>query len=703
MAKGKTPPTGPVVYGFISPEGIGYPIQDGNYHAQWIFDNYDFIKKRYPDFPEPDKLKYMMVEDVRYELVRRGWIGVGMDWIVYIANLRKDKRQLIDAILMGVVNLPYKTKPVRVLDYSRDAMKTNPYNYDELEELEYYGSIQMPILYKIADVTQGSGFWITPNNDMHSIKGSHIEWIKNNVDILKKYFDVADTKDPGMLFMLAFQNGFVRFRTEYDDNDDPNFPDGKIISSISASDIGRIKSLPSMAKSMIAYSNQIDFYDMSNNAQMTVIPEEEVSKYTEYSSPDKRLKSNLKILLKLAKLKNEDEQPISAPKSEEIVDKGWISPDGKTYNTFHAFHAGWIAEHFDWLNDRVPLGNKQEVVRKSNEPYGAYHLRQLLIKAGWVAAYDAFRTINFFSNGDSRSLRNIEEAILLRQVPQKDFYSVQNINNDKLDTYTIEEIKESGMNKMASKTPEWVSGKPPIPGAITGDKGWISPEGETYVVNTTFHAGFIAQHFDWFKNKHHLDYSKEDVKAGSEEGGMAATLRNDIVRLGWVMVHKEWSGKFSFYTNGSSRSLENIQDAILLRKIQGLGSRIMVYDVQKNESIDYSTSQIMEEGLVVAKNLKNIKISQLDIRPAGCDYISLELDLIHKQHQQEDKDLLKFFFILDYILKKSDIDANVHAKVLEKYKELKDTIEFDAYSQEWLDKLSHIDTSEINNILALIS
>ena len=556
--KSNQPKSGSITYGFISPEGIGYPIVDGNYHAQWIFENYDFIKSRYPDFPGMDKLKFLMVEDIRYELVGRGWIGVGMDFIVYVRDLKRQKQDVIDAILTGAIILPHKTSPVRILDYSRDAFKTHPYTYEELEEYGgVYGSfkgfkkisMRVPLLYKISDVTQGSGFWILPDNKMQSLKSSHIEWLRDNTDTLGKYFDITNIKDPGALFLTAFQNGFVRFRTEYDD-DDPNFPDGKIVSSISADSIDRIKNLPNMAKSMIAYSNEIHFFDMSNNAQMTVIPEDEIPNYTGYSSPDKRTISNVKILLKLAKLKDAD-APIAAPKAEDIVDKGWISPDGTSYNTFHTFHAGWIAEHFDWINDRIPLGNKQDVATKSEDPSCALDLRQFLIRHGWVAVYTAFNSVQFYTNGDSRSLKNAEEAVLLRQVPREPVYQVWNINNGSDHKYSIEEIQESGMAKMASE-------------------------------------------------------------------------------------HKK------------------------------------------------------------------IKLSQLDKQTSNCNYVSAELDLIHEQSKFDENEVLKLFFILDHILRKSDIGADVHAKVLNKYKQLKDAINFDQYSQEWLNKKSQMDTSDINKVLQLI-
>jgi len=262
------------------------------------------------------------------------------------------------------------------------------------------------LLHKTSTTYEGAGFWITPDNKTYNVLINHIQWIINNIYTLKKYLKINGRENPGELFMLLSRSGFVRFRTEVEDN--PDFPDGKKISSISAYDINRLKSLPDNIKNIIADSNEIHFFDMSSKAAKIVIKEDDIPKYIGYpnSSSDPKLRLN-----------------------------------------------------------------------------------------------------------------------------------------------------ESGE----------------------------------------------------------------------------------------IKVNK-------------SRLINNNKP----------------------------------------------RISRLD-GVSLCNYVSLELDLIESQYKQEDNGILRLFFILDYILKNSDITADLHSKVMNKYTQLKDSIEFDEYSQEWMEKFSHLDTSEINKILELIN
>lgn len=119
----------------------------------------------------------------------------------------------------------------------------------------------------------GDGYWISPDGGLYKLPSgkNHIQWINENKEEVKKYFDFDEDINAG-LFFAAIENGFIRFRIETD------MVTGKKISSITAMYLKQINDLPPFIKNLISECDAIKFGSILIEHELD-IPAEEMPDY----------------------------------------------------------------------------------------------------------------------------------------------------------------------------------------------------------------------------------------------------------------------------------------------------------------------------------------------------------------------------------------------------------------------------------------
>jgi hypothetical protein len=143
------------------------------------------------------------------------------------------------------------------------------------ENKKIINNIKKASLNKKSSSIEGPGYWITSDNKIIILgeNESHISWIKNHINIIKKYIPSSDNNyDLKSVLVNLFKDGWVRIRVEFDETDM-----SKLISNVSALNLSILKTIPENVKKLIASSKEIKFLDMINGGEK-IIPKDEMNK-----------------------------------------------------------------------------------------------------------------------------------------------------------------------------------------------------------------------------------------------------------------------------------------------------------------------------------------------------------------------------------------------------------------------------------------
>jgi len=147
--------------------------------------------------------------------------------------------------------------------------------------------------------------------------------------------------------------------------------------------------------------------------------------------------------------------------------------------------------------------------------------------------------------------------------------------------------------------------RPPKAGPVGNANGMgiISPDGEIFPVNNTYHSDWIVDNYNWLTQAKHLNLPDKDQLKRME----VSSVRDILVGLGWVPFFG--TSKLVVYYKNIQSAAKLVLEAMQLRNIP----KLPVDMINQHGEEDFFDNQELEEYVTrTSKNSSRVKISSRD-------------------------------------------------------------------------------------------
>jgi hypothetical protein len=220
------------------------------------------------------------------------------------------------------------------------------------------------------------------------------------------------------------------------------------------------------------------------------------------------------------------------------------------------------------------------------------------------------------------------------------------------------------------------------------DGYWISPDNLVFTLKVgENHIVWIDENRDELKKYFDFD---DDIDAGHL---FSAACEKGFVRLR-QQLDMDTAQNVCSMTGCGVKRLSEMPEFIF--NIMSNCDLINFLDIYSDTEIDITKEEMPEYGIIPKDKTMTASIR----RKASIGNAKTELDFLEAQCRKDEYELLKFYFILNHISLKSDIDKVLQFLVDDKLKSLKENIDFDKYNQYEFESIQKFTSHEVDFILA---